>query len=171
LFFLWFLSGYWENGVNMMMNAMSRGTIRQSTEADIFSISQLQQDWFEEGSVYGFRPDTQEQLRLLLGPFCLVAEMDNSIIGFATGSIHLSDGNAVIPAGESYFEVDNVFVSLKHRQQGIGGRLVDELLAEAKRQEVSFALLYSATKDVHSILKFYEQHGFQSWFVQMFQAL
>ena len=137
------------------MNAMSRANIRQSTEADIFSIGQLQQDWFEEDSVYGFRPDTQEQMRLLLGPFCLVAEMDKKIIGFGTGSIHLSEGNAVIPAGESYLEVDNVFVSFKHRHQGIGGRLVDELLVEAKKHEVSFALLYSATKDVHSILKFY----------------
>jgi len=67
------------------MNAMSRANIRQSTEADIFSIGQLQQDWFEEDSVYGFRPDTQEQMRLLLGPFCLVAEMDKKIVSVQLG--------------------------------------------------------------------------------------
>jgi ribosomal protein S18 acetylase RimI-like enzyme len=150
------------------MNLMN---IRSAIEADIPVIGRLQQEWFDESSVYGFVPDSQEQLRLILGSFCLVAETDEDVIGFATGSIHTSDGLAVIPAGKHYIEVDNVYVSSQYRHQGIGGHLVDQLLGEAKKQGVTYALLYSATKDIRSILKFYEQHGFQSWSVQMFRSL
>lgn len=145
--------------------------IRQATEADISSICRLQQEWFEEGSVYGYEPESQDQVRLILGPFCLVAEMDEDIIGFVTGSIHISDGLAVIPAGKHYIEVDNVYVSFEYRRQGIGGHLVDQLLVEAKKKGLTYALLYSATKDIRSILKFYEQYGFKSWYIQMFRPL
>lgn len=150
---------------------MNQMNIRIAAETDIPSICQLQQEWFEEGNVYGFEPENQEKLRLILGTFCLVAEMDNDIIGFVTGNIHTSDGLAVIPAGKRYIEVDNVYVSLPYRRQGIGGHLVDQLLVEAKKQGVTHALLYSATKDIRSILNFYENHGFQSWYIQMFRSL
>ncbi|MBE3143497.1 MAG: GNAT family N-acetyltransferase [Planctomycetes bacterium] len=153
------------------MKTMNQVNIRLATETDIPSICRLQQEWFDEGSVYGFEPESQEQLRLILGSFCLVAEMDEDIIGFVTGFIHTSDGLAVIPAGKRYIEVDNAYVSLQYRRQGIGGHLVDQLLVAAEKQGVTYALLYSATKDIRSILKFYEQHGFQSWSIQMFRSL
>lgn len=159
------------------MKAMDRVNLRQAAEADTAAVCQLQQEWFEEGCVYGFVPETREQVRAGMGPFCWVAEVDGrdgrdgSIIAFADGSVHTSDGLAVIPAGERYLEIDNVYVSLPYRQLGIGGQLVDALLAEAKKQGISYALLYSATKDIHPVLKFYEQHGFQSWSVQMFRRL
>ena len=150
---------------------MNQVLIRQAIEADILSICQLQQNWFQEDNVYGFIPDNHDQVKAVLGTYCWVAEINGDVIGFISGSICLSEGTAVIPAGKNYIEIDNIYVSVQFRRQGIGSRLVDQLLTQAKQQSVTYALLYSATKDIHAVLRFYEQHNFQSWYVQMFREL
>ena len=124
-----------------------------------------------EGGVHGFAPESRERVEAALGPFRIVAEAGGETVGFISGSVHTSDGTAVIPAGESYLEIDDLYVSMEFRQRGIGGSLVDRLLAEARRQGVAYASLYSAIMDVRSVLGFYEQHGFQSWYVRMFRKL
>jgi ribosomal protein S18 acetylase RimI-like enzyme len=134
-------------------------------------ISRLQQQWFDEASVYGFVPQSDGEIMDTVGPYSLVAEIKNQIVGFISGSVHTSGGTAVMPEGESHLEIDNLYVAPKFRGQGIGGSLTDELLARARQQRVTYATLYSATKDIHSVLRFYERHGFHSWYVQMFRKL
>ena len=150
---------------------MSDTFIRQANEADVSSVCQLQQQWFEEGSVHGFMPDGQEHVQAALGPYFLVAQVDDTLVGFISGSVHVSEGTAVIPEGQSYIEIDSLSVSPQFRKQGIGSQLLNRVLGLAKQQGVSHSLLYSATKDIHSVIRFYEQHKFQSWYVQMFQKL
>jgi ribosomal protein S18 acetylase RimI-like enzyme len=145
--------------------------IRQTTESDILDISRLQQQWFDEASVYGFVPQTEGEIMDTLGPFSLVAETDNQIVGFISGSVRSSSDMSVVPQGESHLEIDNLYVAPKFHGQGIGGSLTEELLARARQQGLTYATLYSATKDIHSVLRFYERHGFRSWYVQMFRKL
>jgi ribosomal protein S18 acetylase RimI-like enzyme len=106
-----------------------------------------------------------------LVPYLLVAEANSEVIGLISGSIHSSEGTAVIPAGESYLAIDDLYVSPEFRRHGMGSGLITQLLAQAKQQGVAYALLYSVAKDIRSILRFYERHGFQSWYVQMFREL
>lgn len=106
-----------------------------------------------------------------LGPYLLVAESDGEVVGFISGSIHSSEGMAVIPEGESYLEIDDLYVSPEFRRRGVGSGLITQILGRAKERGVAYALLYSASKDIRSILRFYERHGFQSWYVQMFREL
>ena len=150
---------------------MKQVLIRQAVESDVQPICRLQRQWFEEGNVYGLIPESREQVKAALGPYLLVAEVGHEVIGFASGSAHISDGTAVIPAGESYLEINNLYTSPEFRRQGVGGGLIAQLLARAKEQGVTYALLYSAAKDIHGILRFYEGHRFQSWYVQMFRKL
>ena len=150
---------------------MKQALIRQAVEPDVQSICRLQRQWFEEDNVYGLTPESPEQVKAALGSFLLVAELDREVIGFISGSAHISDGAAVIPAGESYLEINNLYTSPEFRGRGVGGGLVAQLLVHAKHQGVAYALLYSAAKDIRGILRFYEQHGFQSWYVQMFRKL
>lgn len=145
--------------------------IRHAAELDVQSISSLQHRWAEEGNVYGFLPESPEQVKAALNSYLLVAETNNEIVGFISGSIRRSEGLAVIPEGERYFEIDNLYVMPKYRMQGIGGSLVDMCLAQVKEAGVAYALLYSAAKDIQGVLKFYERHNFQSWNVQMFRKL
>ena len=42
-----------------------------------------------------------------------------------------------------------------------------ELRASSRRADVKRFLVYSASKDVDGILRFYRKHGVQSWLVQM----
>jgi len=145
--------------------------IRQANESDISAVCQLQQQWFEEGSYYGFRPEGRKQFQAALGPYFLVAELDGAVIGFIAASIHTSEGTAVMEAGDSYIEIDNLYMSPPFRNQGIGSQLVTQLLSYAKEQGVAHALLCSANKDIPRIIKFYEQHNFKSWYVKLFQKL
>lgn len=116
-------------------------------------------------------PDGPEQVEAALGPYLLVAEADDEVVGFISGSLHVNEGAVVIPAGESYLEIDNLYVSPEFRGQGIGSDLITQLLAQARQQGVAYAVLYSAARDIRGILRFYERHGFQSWYVQMFRKL
>jgi ribosomal protein S18 acetylase RimI-like enzyme len=150
---------------------VKQSLIRQAVESDIHCIHRLQQRWFEEDGVYGFVPASLEQVKAALNSYLLVAITNNEIVGFISGSIHLSEGTAVIPAGESYLEIDNLYTLPEYRRQGIGSGLVNGCLAKAKKAGVAYALLYSAAKEIHSVLRFYEQHNFQSWYVRMFRKL
>jgi ribosomal protein S18 acetylase RimI-like enzyme len=145
--------------------------IRRANKTDVSIIHQLQNQLFEEESIYGFAPDSIKEINKSINHYLLVVEIKNEVIGFISGVIKISEGLAVIPEGESYLEIENLYVVPQFRKQGIGGKLVDELLAEAKRNKIAYASLYSATKDVHGILKFYERHNFQSWYIQMFRKL
>ena len=150
---------------------MNQTLIRQAEGSDTQAIFLLQQQWFEEGSVYGFLPESQEQVKAAISPYLLVAEVGNQVIGFISGSANISDGMAVIPEGESYLEIDNLYIAPEFRRRGVGSGLITQLLAQAKQRGVAYAVLYSAAKDIHSILRFYERHSFQSWYVQMFRKL
>lgn len=150
---------------------MNEVLIRQATEADIFSIHQLQQEWFEENNTHGYMPDSPGQTMNRLGEYFLVAESDYHIVGFVAGSVRVSEDMSVIPTGSSYLEIDDLYVAISFRGQGLGSRLVEVLLAHAKAQGLGYATLYSAVKDIHEILRFYERHKFQSWYVQMFREL
>jgi ribosomal protein S18 acetylase RimI-like enzyme len=150
---------------------VKQALIRVAAESDIQFISHLQRQWLEEGSVHGFVPESEQQLKTALGPYLLIAETGSGVVGFICGSIHVSKDIAVIPEGESYIEIDNLYISPEFRRQGIGSELITRLLAQAKAEGVAYALLYSAVKDVHAILRFYEQHDFHSWYVQMFRKL
>jgi ribosomal protein S18 acetylase RimI-like enzyme len=101
----------------------------------------------------------------------LIAEVNNKVIGFISGSIRSSEGTVIIPAGENYLEIDNLYISPEFRRQGVGSGLITQLIAQAKQQGIAYALLYSAAKDIHGILRFYERHDFQSWYVEMFRKL
>jgi ribosomal protein S18 acetylase RimI-like enzyme len=151
--------------------ALSSMLIRRAVKNDIPIILKLQQLWCAEDNVYGLTPDNYEQIVAALDSYFLVAEVGGDVIGFVSGSAHVSEETAVTPAGQSYLEIDNLYVVPQFRQQGVGGRLVDQLLMQAKEEGITHALVYSAAKDIRRILKFYEQHDFRSWYVQMFRKL
>jgi GNAT superfamily N-acetyltransferase len=144
--------------------------VRKAVEKDVISIQELQQRWLAEGSVYGFVPEDEEQIAVALASYLLV-EVDGEVVGFLSGSVHLSEGMAVIPAGESYLEIDNLYVLPEFRNRGLGSRLIEARLALAREQGISYALVYSASREIKDILKFYERHNFKSWYIQMFQKL
>ncbi|RAR40675.1 GNAT family N-acetyltransferase [Paenibacillus sp. MDMC362] len=57
-----------------------------------------------------FGASTEKLFRNNIGNYFWVAEINSEIVGYITGSIHVSDGLAVIEQGEHYLEVDEVYV-------------------------------------------------------------
>ena len=81
----------------------------------------------------------------------------------------VSEGLAVIPAQQRYFEVEDIYVRPEFRSRGIGGLLLGDLLRVAKEDGIERLSVYTATKDVDRVLRFYRDHGFESWFVRLFR--
>jgi ribosomal protein S18 acetylase RimI-like enzyme len=144
--------------------------VRAAVKTDVTFILQLQQRWSEEDNTHGFVPESRRHIENELASY-LVAEVGGRVVGFVSGAVRTSEGTAVIPAGESYYDVANLYVMPEFRSRGIGGGLITRLLTQAKQQGVSYALVYSAAKNIKEVLKFYERHDFQSWYVQMFRKL
>ncbi len=143
--------------------------IRECTEEDLDAVLRMETDWADEDITYGQVAADRPHLMKHLGRHFLVAEAYGEVVGFAYGSAHTSDGLAVIPAGERYFEVDELYVAPRFRGRGIGGALLDDLLRTSQEAGMHRSLVYSATKDLDSILRFYRQHGFRSWHVRLYR--
>ena len=143
--------------------------VRTCTLADLPAVERLQRAWEAEGVTRGFVAAGAAELHGRVGPYFLVAEFDGGIVGFACGSAGQSEGNAVMAPGERYVEVDELYVAPEWRGRGIGGRLLDALVAQAGNRGIERFLVYSSSRDTDAILRFYRNHGFQAWYVQMFK--
>jgi len=143
--------------------------IREAVRDDIDYVHSLCAAWEEEGIVHGLVTTSKSMLEAQLGPYFLVAEIDGEIAGYVTGSTHVSEGLAVIPASSTYLEIDELYVVPAQRSQGIGRALPEAMLALAEAAGVDYQLVYSATKNLRRVLHFYKQVGFQSWCIQLFR--
>jgi GNAT superfamily N-acetyltransferase len=130
----------------------------------------MQRSWAGEEMAHGFVPATEEQIRASLGPFCLVAIEDCQAVGFVSAVRRDGEATAVMPAGP-YLEIEHLYVVPELRRRGIGKALIDRVLAEAKALGIQHASMYSAVKDLRRVMRFYEQAGFESWYVRMFRKL
>jgi GNAT superfamily N-acetyltransferase len=141
--------------------------IDRCAEEDLEAVVQLSINWAGENNVYGMAPNELDDLRGRMNGYFWIARYDAEVVGYIFGTEHRSEGLAVIPAGESYIEIDEVYVSPGHRSAGIGHQLVDRLLLEAGWSGITRSVVHSAAKDWRRIVGFYEKHDFQMWFVQM----
>ncbi len=149
--------------------ALDRYTLRVCRPDDIPAVAALEARWLAEGGTIGMVAVTEEEIQDWLGPYCWVAEHEGAVVGFAYGRVETSEGLAVIPAGERYLRLEELYVLPDHRDRGVGGRLVDHLLAEAGARGVTRGRVYSSSKDWRRIVDFYQQHGFTMWYVELYR--
>ncbi len=154
-----------------MHNTAASLFIREATSTDIPGIHLFQQQWEQEGITHGFVSDDTAGIQAKLGPYFLVAMVDGELAGFISGEMGVSDGLAIVGAGERYLEIADLYVAPAMRGMGIGGALVERLLEVARQKGLRKALVYTSTKDIHRMLAFYEDHGFGSWYVRMYRDL
>ena len=150
---------------------MADPSIRLATAADLPALASLEASWGREEITWGFVGATDEGLAAAIRGGCFVAEADGSVVGYASISLHTSDGLAVIPKGKRYLVLDNLYVLPAYRDAGLGRRLMAEVETRARLEGLAAILVYSATKDTRRILRFYEGCGYTTWFVQLFKEL
>jgi ribosomal protein S18 acetylase RimI-like enzyme len=148
-------------------------TIRSASVEDVDVVHELEVRWAAEGVTLAYSPATTSALSSYVGECFFVAEHAGATIGFVVGQTKTEAGSnqAVVPKGERYLEVLDLYVLPEHRSSGVGRTLMDTAAAWAKQKGIRYILVYSATKDVDRILRFYRSCGFQSWFVQLFRDL
>ncbi len=142
--------------------------IRRCTEADLSDVAALFQAWQDEDSVWGLRAEPAERLRGRMGEFFFVARVGGRAAGFAVGKLD-DEPFCIYPNGETYLEVEDVFVAADFRGRGVGTALMKSLIAAAESKGIPRFHLYSASKRWQHSAGFYERFGFQVWAFQMFR--
>lgn len=143
--------------------------IRQCTYNELDHVIALQEEWAKDDITYGFTPANKKYLSERLGKYFLVAEVQENIIGFVSGVINKAKNMTIFSDGELYIEIEDIYVSSNNRGQGIGNILLNKVLEISKENGVERSLLYSSTKNMESIIKFYKKHDYKTWCIQMFK--
>jgi len=143
--------------------------IRRVVDQDIEAIVNLQVRWEEEGITYGFKAADVEYLRNYSKEHFFVAEDKEHIVGFIYGDVQKAENMAIYEDGTDYIEIEDLYVDKAYRGDGIGKQLCDMFLETSELNGLKHSYLYSSTKDIHKIIKFYEACGFKSWSIQMFK--
>ena len=140
---------------------------RRATEEDLEQVAILYGQWEREGPTRGLIADTSEDLRIRMGPYFLVAYLNDRIIGFSIAR-EISEDVCVFPAGEGYLVLDDLYVAPGYRGKGIGSALVRAIMEIGRCRGVHRITTYSANKDWQPTLKFYEKFGFEVWSLALF---
>jgi GNAT superfamily N-acetyltransferase len=145
------------------------GDIRAATSRDLPAVVQLSDAWVREETTYGQTAPGYDWFADRLAHYFFVAVVDGDVVGYSQGEFHNSDESvtAVLPIGTPFVEITSLYVAADRRRLGLGGRLLDAILDAAKRDGVDRSLLFTGTKDVLSIARFYARHGYDGWGIQM----
>lgn len=153
----------------VMEDRMDKFIIRECTLGDLDYVESLQNQWVKEDITHGLVLVEKGYLETKLGEYFFIAELNSEIVGFVYGSIHTADNMAIMDNGQPYIEVEDIYVSSEYRGTGLGSILLDKLLFVAKENGIDRSLIYSSTKDMDSIIKFYKKHNYKTWYIQMFK--
>jgi len=148
---------------------MGTALIRSASNADLAAVESLAAAWAEEGITLGQAPASVDWLASRLESYFVVAEVDRTIVGYCIGEAVTTDESvaAALPVGTPCVEISELYVDAKHRGNNIGAELLHAVLARAAEHGIERSMLFTSTRDVAGILRFYERHGFRGWGVQM----
>jgi ribosomal protein S18 acetylase RimI-like enzyme len=153
---------------------MSDYTIRAAQPDDLHQVVVLTRRWAEEEtSTTGHYPvNAAQQLAQRIGSYFWVAERGEAVIGFVLGS-SAGQGSSewdyqVVAKGESYLEIDQLYVHPQHRSRGVGSRLVERLREEARSRGINQCVVAPSNREWERTIGFYEKLGFRCWYFRMF---
>jgi GNAT superfamily N-acetyltransferase len=153
----------------MMEGIMDKYIIRECTVEDLDYVVSLQHQWVEEDITHGLIPVEKGYIETKLGKYFFVAELNFEIIGFVYGVIRTADNMSIIDNGQPYIELEDIYVAPDSRDAGLGSVLLNKILCVAKDNGIEKSLIYSSTKDMESVMKFYKKHNYKTWYIQMFK--
>ena len=109
--------------------------------------------WEKEDITFGYR---KNDINDIIDKRVFVAKESNKIIGyiFAKEGIAKNHGS-IMPDGELYFGIEEIYVIKEKRSYGIGKRLMEYVKNVAKEEKYKYIFLTTSTKDSNKILDFY----------------
>ncbi len=144
--------------------------IRLATESDKLEVVELSKEWENGNSTYGFYAD---ELDYINENRCFVAHIDDTVIGYLFGKVFESKKmKSIMPEGTPYFEVEEIYVTPKYRNYGVGSMLFDYLENILRDEKITQMVLSTATKDYESIFNFYiKRKGMSFWTARLFKEI
>ena len=142
---------------------------RNGRPDDLDAILKLYRQWMAEENTIALSAPSRQQIKDWPSNLLMVAEADGAIVGFAHAVSRVKAELGIFPTGTPYLDVDSVYVDAAWRNQGIGGQLLDAVMELGQQAGIERCYVFSAANDQRSIVRFYEQHGFQPWGVLLFR--
>ncbi|HEY5560322.1 MAG TPA: GNAT family N-acetyltransferase [Clostridiaceae bacterium] len=93
-----------------------------------------------------------------------IAKVDDEAVGYIFGRIKEEEGFN----SSRYIKIEDIYVKPKNRNYGIGKKLLESILFEAKDKGINGALINGSCEEVTETIKLYNKLGYRSWYIQMF---
>ena len=146
--------------------------IRTALASEIPAIMKLGRAWVQERITYTLVPSPRRKINAIPTALRVIAWKGDLPVGYAFGEIKKYQPKeknlySMLPRGSRYFELLEIFVSKGYRAEGVGSALLKALIENVKKLGVRRFSTLSKSRDIRSIEKFYEKHGFETYMVHM----
>ena len=144
-------------------------TIHEAKQSDIKRLLELSLMWEKEDSCYGYRANTEDDLR----DRYILAAYDDELIAYIFGKEEIQDKQtSVIDKNMHYFEIEELYVHPLYRSRGIGKQLIERLEEELREKGIELMLLSTATKNWRAIMHFYiDEIDMNFWSARLYKRL
>ena len=145
---------------------ISEVTLTPAVADTLIRMSEL---WEAENITHGYRRNGLPDLE---GNRIFLAEKNGDTVGYLFGKVEKAEKtSSVMPAGTTYFEIEELYVLPEYRSQGIGRELFEFCEKEAKGA-ADFIMLSTATKNSKAVLHFYlDEVGMEFWNARLFKRI
>lgn len=144
-------------------------TIHEAKQSDIKKLLELSLIWEKEESCYGYRANTEDDLK----DRYILAAYDDELIAYVFGKEEIQEKQtSVIDKNMHYFEVQEIYVHPSYRSRGIGKQLMESLEKELKKKGLEMMMLSTATKNWKAIMHFYiDEIDMNFWSARLYKRL
>ena len=144
-------------------------TIHEAKQSDLKRILELSLMWEKEDSCYGYRANTEDDLK----DRYIIAAYDDELIAYVFGKEEVQDKQtSVINKNMHYFEIEELYVHPSYRSRGIGKQLMENLQKELKKKGQKMMVLSTATKNWKAIMHFYiDEIDMNFWSARLYKHL
>ena len=144
-------------------------TIHQARQSDIKRLLDLSLMWEKEDSCYGYRANTEDDLK----DRYILAAYDDELIAYVFGKEEVQEKQtSVIDKNMHYFEIEELYVHPSYRSRGIGKQLMENLEKELKKKGQKMMVLSTATKNWKAIMHFYiDEIDMNFWSARLYKHL
>ena len=143
--------------------------IHEAKQSNLKRILELSLMWEKEDSCYGYRANTEDDLK----DRYILAAYDDELIAYVFGKEEVQDKQtSVINKNMHYFEIEELYVHPSYRSRGIGKQLMENLEKELKKKGQKMMVLSTATKNWKAIMHFYiDEIDMNFWSARLYKHL
>lgn len=155
--------------MNEIKEESSMVTIHEVKQSDIKRLLELSLMWEKEDSCYGYRANTEDDLK----DRYILAAYDDELIAYVFGKEEVQEKQtSVIDKNMHYFEIEELYVHPSYRSRGIGKQLMESLEKELKKKGLKMMALSTATKNWKAIMHFYiDEIDMNFWSARLYKHL